>query len=60
MLSELYLGVGALLSVVAVTIFWMAYVEPHIWTYNYFTTHDYNVWWFLISIPAYLFVFDAW
>jgi lathosterol oxidase len=39
---ELGLGVGALISVVVVTVMWMAYVEPHLWTYGFFTRHEYT------------------
>ncbi|EDQ85117.1 uncharacterized protein MONBRDRAFT_39006 [Monosiga brevicollis MX1] len=57
---EVKLGVGALISVVAVTVFWMAYVEKLVWTYNFFGRHEYNVWWFISSIFVYMFFFDAW
>jgi len=57
---EVKLGVGALISVVAATVFWMAYVEKLVWTYNFFGRHEYNVWWFISSIFVYMFFFDAW
>lgn len=76
-MDELRLGIVAMFSNVVITMFWMAYVDPLMWTYKYFDKHEYanlsnenkniytihfryNIWWFLTSIPAYLFFFDTW
>eukprot|EP01147_Barroeca_monosierra_P002502 gene2502-5432_t len=58
--KELVLGVGAMLANIAVTMLWMRFIEPRVWTYAYFDRHSYNFAWFLLSIPVYMFIFDAW
>lgn len=57
---ELLLGIGAMIANVVVTMMWMRWVEPNVWTYAYFERNEYNVWWFLASIPIYMFFFDLW
>ena len=58
--KELILGIGAMLANIAITMVWMRYIEPHIWTYAFFQRQEYSLTWLLVSIPVYMFIFDAW
>ncbi|EGD77304.1 sterol desaturase [Salpingoeca rosetta] len=58
--KELLLGVGAMIANISVTMIWMRYIEPLVWTYGYFDRHAFSFTWFLLSIPIYMFIFDAW
>ena len=57
--DELKLGVVAMGCNVFATLLWMRYLDPMVWTYGYFDTHEHNISWFLASIPLYLFCFDT-
>lgn len=57
---ELLLGVGAMVANVVVTMMWMRWIEPHVWTYAYFARTEYSILWCLASIPMYMFFFDLW
>ena len=50
-IAELKLGVIAMACNVFATLLWMRYIDPLVWTYGYFDKHEYNIWWFLASIP---------
>jgi len=57
--DELKLGVVAMGCNVFATLLWMRYLDPMMWTYGYFDTHEHNISWFLASIPLYLICFDT-
>ena len=42
------------------TLCWMRFIDPLVWTYGYFDTHQYTIWWFAGSILPYMFFFDTW
>lgn len=53
--KEIWLGIWAMLANVSFTMFWLAYVEPKLWTYGWFETHDYTLKDFLINVIIYFF-----
>lgn len=38
----------------------MYFIEPNLWTTNYFVTSQYTVSWFALNVLVYAFIFDAW
>jgi len=58
--QELKLGVSAMLFNVLYATLWIWLVEPHTPYYGYFVNHEYTFMHFIISLIAYLFIFDAW
>ena len=57
--TEIVIGIKSLFVTVGLTVIYMAYLEPLTPFYNFFRTHEYNVWWFFASIAAYVFWFDT-
>ena len=39
---------------------WMYFIEPNLWTTNYFVTNKYTLSWFVFNVAVYGFIFDAW
>ena len=58
--DELKLGWVAMATNVFFTLCWMRFIDPLVWTYGYFDTHQYTIWWFAGSILPYMFFFDTW
>lgn len=38
----------------------MYFIEPYLWTTNYFVTHRYTLSWFIFNVTVYGFIFDSW
>lgn len=38
----------------------MYFIEPNLWTTNYFVMHRYTLLWFIANVLVYGFVFDSW
>jgi lathosterol oxidase len=58
--AEIKLGVRSLLVTVGLTALHLFYSSKWVWTYGFFDTHQYNIWWFLGSLVMYVFWFDTW
>ena len=39
---------------------WMYFIEPNLWTTNYFVTNKYTLLWFIFNVIIYGFIFDSW
>ena len=39
---------------------WMYFIEPYLWTTNYFVHRNYTLGWFALNVGVYAFVFDSW
>ena len=39
---------------------WMYFIEPYLWTTNYFVTHRYTLTWFIFNVLVYGLIFDSW
>lgn len=58
--SEIKMGQSALCLTVAMTLAWMKYGEPRTYFYGFFETHEWNIWWGLGGLAAYVWWFDMW
>ncbi len=58
--SEVRTGVVSLLITVVIAVCWMAFVEPHLWTFAYFETHTWTPAFGALGILAYVAAFDTW
>jgi len=38
----------------------MYFIEPYLWTTNYFVTNPYTISWFIFNVLIYGFIFDSW
>lgn len=38
----------------------MYFIEPYLWTTNYFVVHRYTLTWFIFNVLVYGFIFDSW
>jgi len=57
---EIKLGMSAMVVTVAETMAWLYFIDPYTPFHGFFENRDYNIWWFLGSIPAYVWWFDTW
>jgi len=58
--KELTLGIGAMFGNTTYAVAWMYFIEPYLWTTNYFVTHRYTLLWFIFNALIYGFIFDSW
>ncbi|UJR31096.1 hypothetical protein I4U23_018604 [Adineta vaga] len=58
--KEILLGIGAMFGNTTYAVSWMYFIEPYLWTTNYFVTHRYTLTWFISNVLVYGFIFDSW
>jgi sterol desaturase/sphingolipid hydroxylase (fatty acid hydroxylase superfamily) len=59
-LDKLNERVCLLLGNTTYAVTWMYFIEPYLWTTNYFVHRDYTLGWFVLNVVVYAFVFDSW
>ncbi|CAF1613511.1 unnamed protein product, partial [Adineta ricciae] len=58
--KEIILGIGAMFGNTTYAVSWMYFIEPYLWTTNYFVHRQYTLAWFVLNIFVYGFIFDSW
>lgn len=58
--KEIILGIGAMFGNTTYAVGWMYFIEPYLWTTNYFVTRQYTLLWFVFNVLIYGFIFDSW
>ncbi|CAF1554327.1 unnamed protein product [Rotaria magnacalcarata] len=58
--KEITLGIGAMFGNTTYAVAWMYFIEPYLWTTNYFVTNQYTLSWLAFNVLAYALIFDAW
>ena len=55
-----YVFVGMSLGNTTYAVTWMYFIEPYVWTTNYFVHHQYTLLWFIGNVIVYGLIFDSW
>ncbi|CAF3560500.1 unnamed protein product [Adineta steineri] len=58
--KELMLTTSAMFGSTTYAVAWMYFIEPYLWTTNYFVTHPYTLTWFISNVIVYGLIFDSW
>lgn len=57
---DCYAFIGMSLGNTTYAVTWMYFIEPYVWTTNYFVHHQYTLLWFIGNVIVYGLIFDSW